>query len=193
MFTGIVERQEKVRAVSGTANRRLSVEKPVSWKFKTGASVSVDGICVTVTAQTKNSFSFDLMPETLSRTTGKQFTRGTLVNLERPLKVGDDLGGHIVLGHVDTRGNIIRTEKCGTSREFTVSVPARFVHLLAEKGSVALNGVSLTVAHKRGRTFSVALIPHTLKSTDLGGLQKGDVVNVEFDATMRYLAARRKK
>lgn len=167
---------------------RLTVEKPVSWKLKTGGSVAVDGICVTVTSHTNKSFSCDLMPETLSRTTANTFRIGTDVNLERPLKLGDELGGHIVLGHVDTRARVTHIGKRGTSREFTVSVPARFMPLVAEKGSVTLSGVSLTVAVKRGKTFTVALIPHTLRATNLGGLQKGDDVNVEFDATMRYLA-----
>ncbi|MEK7601159.1 MAG: riboflavin synthase [Patescibacteria group bacterium] len=193
MFTGIVERQGRIRAVSGIKNKRFTVEKPVSWKLKTGASVAVDGICVTVTSHTKNSFSCDLMPETLSRTTARQFRVGATVNLERPLKLGDELGGHIVLGHVDVRGKIMRVYKRGTAREATVSVPARFMRLVAEKGSIVLNGVSLTVSKKQRNTFAVALIPHTLKATNLGSLQKGDGVNVEFDATMRYLAARKKK
>jgi len=193
MFTGIVERQGRILAISGTKNKRLTIEKPASWKLKTGGSVAVDGICVTVTSHTKDSFSCDLMPETLSRTTAKTFRVGALVNLERPLRLGGELGGHIVLGHVDTRGQITRVEKRGTSRELTVSVPARLSSLVAEKGSVTLNGVSLTVAAKRGRMFTVALIPHTLKETNLGVLQSGDTLNVEFDASMRYLAAQKKK
>ena len=193
MFTGIVERQGRVREISGTKGRHVTVEKPAAWKFRKGGSVAVDGVCVTVTGQTAHSFSFDLMPETLSRTTAKNLRSGSVVNLERPLKLGDELGGHIVLGHVDTRGSIRSVTPRGSSREIAVSVPARFAHLIAEKGSIVLNGASLTVSRKRANSFAVALIPHTLKATNLRLLKKGDVVNVELDATLRYLAARKKR
>ena len=193
MFTGIVERQGRIRAISGAKDKRLTVGKPASWELKKGGSVAVDGICVTVTSHTKDSFSCDLVPETLSRTTAGNFRIGTKVNLERPLRVGDELGGHIVLGHVDMRSKVARIKLCGSSRELMVAVPARYSPLVAEKGSVVLNGVSLTVVRRRGNSFTVAVIPHSLKETNLGMLRKGDAVNVEFDATMRYLAARRKK
>jgi riboflavin synthase len=193
MFTGIIEKQARVLAATGTKARRVVVEKPLGWKLKLGASIAVDGICVTVAAQTRNSFSFDLVPETLARTTAGALARGARVNLERSLRVGQELGGHFVLGHVDTRAQVKDVRVREGSRELTLSAPPRFSRLVAEKGSVTVNGVSLTIAKKSAAAFVVALIPHTLAHTNLGTLKKGDMVNVEFDTIARYLDALLKK
>jgi riboflavin synthase len=192
MFTGIIERQALVRSMEKGKVARLTVEKPASWKFKLGASVAVDGVCLTVVAQTVHSFSADVVPETLARTTMRSFKKGRKVNLERPLRVGDEIGGHIVQGHVDTRTQVTGITKQGASRELTLAVPLKYKKFVVEKGSVAINGVSLTIARAAPRALTVALIPHTLKETNLGKLKIGDEVNIEFDSR-HALAVHKKK
>jgi len=193
MFTGIVETQAHIRKVTGKEMLQLTVEKPMSWKLKTGASISINGICVTVVSHSAKSFICDLMPETLRRTTAKSFAADALVNLERPLKMGDELGGHVVLGHVDSRGKVVATKDLGASREISISAPQKYSKEVIEKGSVAVDGVSLTVVRKRGNVFTVALIPHTLRMTTLGTLMKNDTVNLEFDVRGRSIAVLNKK
>lgn len=193
MFTGITERQALVRSMTGEKVPRLVVTKPASWKFKIGGSVAVDGVCLTVVAQTANLFSMDVIPETLARTTLKSFDTGRMVNLERPLRLGDEIGGHVVLGHVDTRTVVTGVKKRGESRELTLTLPLKYKKSVVEKGSVAVNGVSLTVAQVEMHTFTVALIPHTLTHTNLGNLKKGDEVNIEFDTSRHFLATHKEK
>lgn len=182
MFTGITERHALVRSLSQGSVRRLTVAKPLAWKCKIGSSIAVDGVCLTLVAQSKDSLAFDVVSETIKRTTLESFMKGRKVNLERPLRVGDEIGGHIVQGHVDTRTAITRVEQIGSSRELTFALPARYKKRVVEKGSVAINGVSLTTARVQARAFTVALIPHTLKKTNLGSLRVGDEVNIEFDS-----------
>jgi riboflavin synthase len=190
MFSGIIEAKVRVRAVHPDgANKRVTFVLPKGWKFKKGDSVSVDGICSTVVKKTPNTFEVEYMPETLRVSTAKDFTASSEVNLERSLKLGNALHGHFVQAHVDAKGTIVAAD----GNELTIRVQRDVQRLVAQKGSVALNGVSLTVAKKERDTFTVALIPFTNKHTNLGALTKGARVNVETDLIARYLDSLRHK
>lgn len=192
MFTGIVQATSRVMDVSGRdAILRVRLAKPRAWKLSVGSSVAVDGICSTVVAHGARSFDVEYMTETLSKTTAGAFTRGRLVNLERPLRAGDPLGGHLVQGHVDVRGTVSRVEKVGASRVVHIRVPHALSPLIARGGSITMDGVSLTVARKTGLIFVVSLIPHTLSHTTLSGLIAGKEVNLEADIIARTLLAGR--
>lgn len=194
MFTGIVEAQTRVRATSETKRIKLvRIELPHGWKLALGASVNVDGICSTVAKKGDGLFGVEYMPETLSKTTAHSFKKGSTVNLERSLKYGDRIDGHPVQGHVDCIARVADVVSKGASRELTIGPSAKLARSVTLHGSVAINGVSLTVAKKRGPNVTVALIPYTLKHTNLGRLKKGDKVNVEFDHSRAYLDSVRGK
>lgn len=188
MFTGIVEAMGMVRhvepgdsgarAVIGTGNLDLS-------DVRVGDSVCVDGCCLTVTALDPEGFYVDLSRETLERTVG--LAAGAMVNLEKALRLGDRLGGHLVAGHVDGRGEVTRFEPVGESRLLEVRVPAELTRYLARKGAITVNGVSLTVNGVEADRFDVNLIPHTLEVTNLGRLRAGARVNLEADLLARYV------
>ncbi len=165
---------------------RVSIEKPRGWKLGTGESVNVDGICSTVIAHTAHSFDVEYIPQTLSKTTAAQFDRASVVNLERSLVWGERVHGHFVAGHVDARGKIARMQKKGRSKEVTISIPRTLQTCVAPRGSITINGVSLTVAEARKGAAVVALVPHTLQKTNLGDLKSGDHVNIECDLMARY-------
>ncbi len=189
MFTGIIT---AVGEVGARARRRLEITIPPSIveELQIGESVAVSGVCLTAVAVdcTDGVFVADLSPETLERTTLGALRPGERVNLELPLRPTDRLGGHFVQGHVDTVGEIVAIEPQGESRLFTFQVDPRYDELLVEKGSVAIDGVSLTPFHiERGR-FRVAIVPHTLQSTTLQGRRPGDRVNVEFDLLAKYVS-----
>lgn len=196
MFTGIVETTGKVGAV-GRRGRMLavSIDKPSSWKLTTGQSISVDGICLTVTGSTARAFTAEIMPETLTKTTAAAWELGRMVNLERALRARDLLNGHLIQGHVSATGVLKDIERQGASRLYTLRLPGNLVRQVMLHGSLAVNGVSLTVARRHGPLVTVALIPYTLKHTNLGLLKTGDAVNVETDflirGTMSRNAARR--
>jgi|SRR5665213_1237069 len=194
MFAGIVEKKGRVKAIE-KKNRILCVriEAPRSWKLALGASVNVDGICSTVVKKGQGFFDVEYMPETLSKTTAASFTRGTLVNLERSLIYGQRIDGHLVQGHVDCATAILAITKKGSSREFTIKLSAALARGAALHGSIAINGVSLTIAKKHGPNITVALIPYTLTHTNLGALKVGDAVNIEFDDSPGYLDKVRRK
>src|SRR6266536_5315650 len=184
MFTGIVRGRAKVASFD---RGRLVVESLLDPTV--GDSVAVDGVCLTVAERTNGSLAFDVMPETLRR--AKPF--GAEVNLETALRAGDPLGGHYVQGHVDGVGRIRSVEAEGDSRRVTIEPPPDLLRYLVEKGSVTVDGVSLTVAALTDDTFEVALVCHTLDATTLGSLQPGDEVNLEVDVLAKYverLAAR---
>ena len=147
---------------------------------KKGASIAVNGTCLTATAIRRGRVSFDVVPETLRKTNLGSLKKGDRVNIERPLRVGGELGGHFVLGHIDGKGTVVAK----TGRGIRVRVPKRLEKYLAPKGSIAIDGVSLTIAKLDGNEIFIALIPHTLKHTTLGFKKKGDKVNIEAD----YLA-----
>ncbi|MCA9360463.1 riboflavin synthase [Candidatus Nomurabacteria bacterium] len=193
MFTGIIERQGVVISMTEGMVPRLIIDKPELWEFKVGGSIAVDGVCLTVIEQTTNSFTADVLPETIERTTLKYFNNGRTVNIERPLRMGDEIGGHIVQGHVDTRIKVIDINRKESSCEIKFSFPEKYKKYVIEKRSVAINGVSLTIARIDKDVLTVALIPHTLQHTNLGGLKIGDEVNVEFDTFIQPLAPNQKK
>lgn len=193
MFSGIVEAQAKIARVDMEGKcKRVQIKKPRGWKLELGESVSVDGICSTVASIGRDYFEVEYMPETLKKTTARLFAKGCAVNLERSLAYGDRIHGHFVAGHVDATAKILEIEKSGRSHRIVCSLPRALSKLIVARGSIAMNGVSLTVAEKATRSFTAALIPHTLKATNLGVLRKGDVVNIECDVLARYgLAALR--
>jgi riboflavin synthase len=184
MFTGIVRERAKVASFD---KGRLVVES--SLEPTIGDSVSVDGVCLTVADRTNGSLAFDVMPETLGR--AKSF--GAEVNLETALRAGDPLGGHYVQGHVDGVGRVGAVEAEGDSRRVTVEAPTEVLRYCVVKGSITLDGVSLTIAALSENAFEVALVRRTLEATTLGSLAPGDEVNLEVDVLAKYverLAAR---
>jgi riboflavin synthase len=189
MFTGLVE---TVGTVAATARRagalRLTVESDLPrGGVKPGDSVSVDGVCLTASEADGKRISFDVVAETLSRTTLGKARAGRRVNLERALELGERLGGHLVQGHVDGTVRVLRIDRRGKDWRVRFGLPAPLARYVAEKGSVAVQGVSLTVASVSAGGFEVALVPETLARTTLGGLSTGDEVHVEADLVARYL------
>jgi riboflavin synthase len=192
MFTGLVESMGRVASISPTASgqgRRLWIAAPAMHDgFRVGDSVAVNGCCLTVTALAADRFAVEAVPETLARTTIGALTAGQFVNLERPLRVDQRLGGHMVQGHVDGVGEVVAVATEGDGRRVTLEIPAALARFVAEKGSLAVDGTSLTVAAVEGRRCEVALIPHTLDVTVSGHYQRGTRVNLEVDLIARYLA-----
>jgi len=188
MFTGIVEERGLVRQVGST---RLSVGcRTVSAGAAVGDSVAVNGACLTVVERSDEHLAFDLSEETRSRTSFARLAEGDPVNLERPLTLSSRLGGHLVQGHVDDVGEVVGFERTADGGAWlTVRAPAGLARYLIEKGSVCVDGVSLTVAAMNGETFSVALIPHTLDVTTMGAARAGDPVNLEVDLIAKYVEA----
>lgn len=190
MFTGIVKEigliKGKTHSSSGGVTLKILSK---SIKPRLGDSVSINGACLTIKGISGKIFETDVVPETLKRTNLKELKVGTLVNLEPAMAIIDAVNGHFVTGHIDAEGTIIQT---GNTLE--VSVPKKFIKFISEKGSIAVNGVSLTVAgvNKPKNTFSVAVIPFTKTHTNLGGLKAGDKVNIEIDIMARYSGQQRK-
>jgi len=188
VFTGIITNRSKIIDVRKTGSG-LYVEftKPKSWNLKPGESVSVNGICSTVVRKTPSSFAAEYMEETILKTTLGAWKRGNEVNLERSLKSGDALHGHLVMGHVDTAGKIVDIQNRKWSKILKIKIPSKLMMLIAEKGSVTLDGVSLTVVSRGSDWFTVSLISYTLKNTNLKNLKSGYNVNVETDIIAKYL------
>ena len=189
MFTGIVETMGTVvRVLRRGGGARLEVRSPeVTNDVKTGDSVAVNGSCVTVTGRFEDTFACDLVPETLARTNLGTLQPGELVNLERPLRASSRLDGHIVQGHVDVVGTIRSRRRVGAQELLEVTVPFELTRYLAPKGSVSVDGVSLTIVDVNKDRFRVALIPHTMETTTLGRKIQGDAVNVEVDVISKYV------
>ena len=195
MFTGIISDVGEIVSVEPNgAVKRLVVASSYDPKtIELGASIACSGVCLTVTEVTAGNdgltrTAFDAAPETLRVTTAKDWREGTRLNLERALKMGDELGGHLVAGHVDGVAEIISRADQGAAVGFTLEAPEALARFIAPKGSVALDGVSLTVNEVSGRRFSVLIIPHTLEKTTLSGWQPGGGVNLEVDLMARYAA-----
>lgn len=189
MFTGIVEEVGKIKKIErNTVSARLSIEADkVLQEIKEGDSIAVNGICLTVTSFTKNSFTADVMHETMNRTTLGKLKENSPVNLERALSVMGRFGGHMVSGHIDGRGKIVGIEKDDNAVLFTIETTEKILRYIVEKGSIAINGISLTVARVDRKNFTVSVIPHTLRVTSLGSFQKGDEVNLENDIVGKYI------
>ncbi|MBI5740932.1 MAG: riboflavin synthase [Nitrospirae bacterium] len=190
MFTGLVETIGTVAAVEKTANGiRLSVMPLVEFDLQIGDSVSVNGVCLTVTKLLTHDskLCFDVSPETLRSTNLGELKVRDRVNLERALRLSDRLGGHIVTGHVDGVGTVRNRRQAGEYTFYTIEAPAEVLRYIVKKGSVTIDGISLTVVELVGGTFSVAIIPHTLKATTIGDKGTGDRVNLEADIIGKYV------
>ena len=194
MFTGIIEEIGQLKAVrkSGAITRLDILSDKSSEGTKVGDSISVNGVCLTVVAVKARVLSFDVIGETLKVTTLKSLTcgaRGARVNLERALRAGDRFGGHFVLGHVDCVAAIRSRKISKGNLEFQIGIPPKFLRYIIRKGSVAVDGISLTIADIQSGGFSVCIIPHTAKATTLWKKQAGDKVNIEFDMLLKAALA----
>jgi riboflavin synthase len=189
VFTGIVREQGRVVSVDATPDgARLVVAAPATAATSAvGDSVSIDGCCLTAVGVDDGRLAFDAVPETLSRTALGRLARGAGVNVEPALRAGDPLGGHYVQGHVDGIGRVRSAEPEGEGRRVWIEAPEEILRYCVEKGSIAVSGVSLTVAALAQGAFSVALIPHTLAATTLGTLEPSAVVNLEVDVLAKYV------
>ncbi len=190
MFTGIITDVGRVRSVTQTArDRRYEIE--TAWDVSgidLGSSISHAGCCLTVVEKGDHWFAVEVSGETLDKTTLGGWAAGKPVNLERATKVGDELGGHIVSGHVDGLGAVVQITPEGGSHRLTIEAPTPLHRFIAAKGSITVDGVSLTVNSVDGRRFGLNIIPHTWEATTLGALTIGDAVNLEIDMLARYLA-----
>jgi riboflavin synthase len=190
MFTGLITDVGRLR-------KRESLEKGMRFEIETsfpmdevaiGASIACSGACLTVVEKGEDWFAVDVSAETLDKTTLDSWRTGRRINLERSLRLGDELGGHIVSGHVDGVAEIVDRGPDGEATRFTIRPPAELAHFVASKGSVSLDGVSLTVNALSDTGFGVCIIPHTAAETTFGDLQPGDRVNLEIDMLARYVA-----
>ena len=189
MFTGIVTDIGTVvaRETRGDTHFRIRTRYETA-SIDIGASIACAGVCLTVVQKAADWFAVDVSAESLSRTTLGNWQEGTAINLERSLKVGDELGGHIVSGHVDGVGEVVSTQNEGDSLRIDFRAPANLAGFIAEKGSITIDGASLTVNSVDGAVFGVNLIPHTRQVTTLGKLATGDKINLEIDVLARYVA-----
>jgi riboflavin synthase len=189
MFTGIVTDIGTVvaRETRGDTHFRIRTRYETA-SIDIGASIACAGVCLTVVQKAADWFAVDVSAESLSRTTLGNWQEGTAINLERSLKVGDELGGHIVSGHVDGVGEVVSTQSEGDSLRIDFRAPANLAGFIAEKGSITIDGASLTVNGVDGAVFGVNLIPHTRQVTTLGKLTTGDKINLEIDVLARYVA-----
>ena len=186
MFTGLVETTASVVALDlSDAGARLAVRAP-DFATQTGDSIAVNGCCLTVAASTGDTLSFDLLGETLARTNLGDLKTGSLVNLERALLVGERLGGHFVQGHVDCTGKVVEFAASGADHRLEIELAPEFSRYVVFKGSIALDGISLTVADVKTAAFVVWIIPHTHAVTNLSGRKAGDRVNIEVDLLAKY-------
>lgn len=193
MFTGIIEAMGKVVSLKkGGHAARLALRLPASWRtLKLGSSVCVNGACLTVVSKKGGTVSFDLVPETLQRTTLGRLLPGERVNLERPMHARARVHGHFVLGHIEGVGRVQAVSERGRSKVLTVSFPTALKRFIKEKGSVAVDGVSLTLGRVRRSSFVIHIIPETLKRTTFGRLEKGSRTNLETDVLMKGRPRRR--
>ena len=189
MFTGIITDVGRVRAVRPGGDTAFTIATAYDTAdIAIGASIACAGVCLTVTERGAGWFAVQASAETLSRTTLAEWREGSAINLERALRLGDELGGHILSGHVDAVAEIVSRRREGDSIRFVFTVPPPFDKAIAPKGSVALDGVSLTVNEVEGRRFGVNIIPHTQAKTTLGAAREGARVNLEIDVLSRYVA-----
>ncbi len=188
MFTGLVQGTGRVASLEASeAGARIAIETPLVSELQTGDSIAVNGVCLSATSLQNGSFVADAMNETLARTALGDLAPGAEVNLELPLRAGDRLGGHVVQGHVDGLGAIADVADDGFARRIRIEAPPELMRYVIEKGSIAVDGVSLTVAGLDSRSFTVSLIPDTLQRTNLGRAAVGDRVNLEVDVLAKYV------
>ena len=189
MFTGIIKSVSQIKK-SETKDGLLvlTIAKPLSWDLQPGESVATNGVCLTVKEVNDKTYTTELMPETKEKTVFGQAVPAE-VNLERSLKLSDRLDGHLVQGHIDAVGDITKIDTIGSTKVFTVSFPRRFNHLIASKGSVTVDGISLTVIDVSDGLFTISIVDYTLYNTNFKFKKEGDQVNLEFDIIAKYLHA----
>jgi riboflavin synthase len=188
MFTGIVETQGIIKKITEKgSNKIFSVKSPISSKLRADQSVAHDGVCLTIEAVKNNRHQVTAIAETLAKTNLGDWREGTAINLERCLKVNDRLDGHFVQGHVDTIAICTDKKERNGSWEFSFQFPLKFGQLIIEKGSIAVNGISLTAFNVSGNSFDVAIIPYTLEHTNLHTVNVDQKVNIEFDMLGKYI------
>jgi riboflavin synthase len=192
MFTGLIEEVGTVVALDLIrGQKRLEISAPqLAGKVRLGDSVAVNGCCLTVTRFEDDRLSFDLLQESLDRTNLKNLLQGSRVNLELALAAGARLGGHFVQGHIDGTAPILAAKELGADLRLEIELPVEFAHYVAPKGSIAVNGISLTVAELAPKSFTVWLIPRTRAETNLATAKAGDLVNLEFDLLAKYVERR---
>lgn len=186
MFTGIITHIGIVKKKTKT-DIHIEATKDLLQKLEKGTSIAVDGICLTVVSKNTSSFVINFMPETAKKTNIQSFKNGTLVNLELPATVNTLFSGHIVQGHIDAPGTITEITPSGNSRVFSFSIPEYISKYIVQKGSIAVNGISLTVVTVSKTHFSVGIIPHTWENTMLKESSVGDIVNIEVDTLAKYI------
>ncbi|MDP8253910.1 MAG: riboflavin synthase [Candidatus Kaelpia aquatica] len=193
MFSGIIEEVAQLESITKRSDYyELKVRsKKITADLALGDSVAIDGVCLTLKAKDRDRLTFDLIAETYSNTKFKYPKRGRL-NLERALRLGDRISGHILTGHIDTVISVVKIERRTKGLKIYLKLPLKYKHLIVDKGSVALDGVSLTVQDLKPDSFSVAIIPYTKEWTNLGDLRVGSKVNIEFDLFGKYVDRRLK-
>jgi riboflavin synthase len=189
VFTGLIEEVGRVLWIRMTdRGTQLQLTAPtISSSARTGDSISVNGCCLTVNAHRDEQITFDLLEETLERTNLKHLRRDSPVNLERALVAGAPMGGHFVQGHIDCAAKVISFERTADDYRLEIDLPPDFAHYAAYKGSVAVNGISLTIAELSKKSFAVFIIPHTKRHTNLDKIDSGDWLNIEFDILAKYV------
>ncbi|TMJ15628.1 MAG: riboflavin synthase [Alphaproteobacteria bacterium] len=188
MFTGIITDVGRIAATEERGDLRLRIGCGYDMAgVDLGASIACSGVCLTVVDKGEAWFAVDVSAETLRRTASDMWSEGARLNLERSLKLGDELGGHIVTGHVDGVGTVLSAEAEGDSTRLVIEAPAELGRYIAAKGSIALDGVSLTVNEVDGSRFALNIIPHTAEQTTLAGIAPGRAVNIEIDILARYI------
>ena len=187
MFTGIIENLAKIVAIENSqGNLNITLSSSLASELKVDQSVSHNGICLTVVSINNDQYTVTAIEETINKTTIKKWQKGDLINLERAMKIGDRLDGHMIQGHVDQIGKCIKSETKNGSWEYTIEYE-KSDNITVEKGSIAINGVSLTVIDSMSNGFKVAIIPYTYKHTSFQNLENGNAVNLEFDILGKYL------
>ena len=195
MFTGIIKNKGKVVSI---------VKKDKGYEFKIssnlifskkniGTSISINGVCLTLAKFLNKNLFFFISYSTFQITNFKYLKKNSTINLEKSLKFGDEIAGHFVQGHIDTVGKVISLKKLAKTWTFLIKVESKFSHLLVDKGSITIDGISLTIVKSLKNQFTLVVIPHTLKLTNIISLKTGDVVNVEFDIVIKYLSKINKK
>lgn len=188
MFSGIIKACKKAKEIIDIPEgRRIIMPVPIGWNISEGDSIAIDGVCTTVEGIQNNTFTVYLMPETLAKTTFGSIKTDHKFNLEMPLRLNDLVGGHLVSGHVDTVATVTKIVNETDSRRIHFKIEHEHTKYIIYKGSITVNGVSLTVVDVGKNFFSVSLIPYTLKNTNLGELKEGNIVNIEIDLVAKYL------
>ncbi len=188
MFTGIATNFGLIKDIKEIIDTEYTIETDIDLsKIKIGSSIMCSGICLTVAKKRNKIFVVNISEETLNVTNAKNWRKGTKLNLEKSLKVGDELGGHIVTGHVDETSKLLRIKKLKKSSILIFELPNNLKKFICKKGSITIDGISLTINHVEEQSFSISIIPHTSKITTLGNIKKGDIVNLEIDILARYI------